>query len=97
MIVPGHDGRHFGDQVFANLHPYFSRYIEERRASPRDDVMSRLASVRFSDGELPEVMDVVRLATIIFAAGQETTARLLTAAMRKNSAVRISRCSCLRP
>src|SRR5262249_52047682 len=48
----------------------------------RDDVMSRLASVRFSDGELPEVMDVVRLATIIFAAGQETTARLLTAAMR---------------
>ena len=76
------EGRHFGDQVFANLHPYFSRYIEERRASPRDDVMSRLASVRFSDGELPEVMDVVRLATIIFAAGQETTARLLTAAMR---------------
>ena len=76
------EGRHFGDQVFANLHPYFSRYIEERRESPRDDVMSRLASVRFSDGELPEVMDVVRLATIIFAAGQETTARLLTAAMR---------------
>ena len=76
------EGRHFGDQVFANLHPYFFRYIEERRASPRDDVMSRLAGVRFSDGELPEVMDVVRLATIIFAAGQETTARLLTAAMR---------------
>jgi cytochrome P450 len=44
--------------------------------------MSRLASVRFADGGLPEVMDVVRLATIIFAAGQETTARLLTAGMR---------------
>jgi hypothetical protein len=27
--------------------------------------MSRLASVRFSDGELPEVMDVVRLASIL--------------------------------
>jgi len=75
-------GRHFGDRVFANLHPYFARYIEERRASPRDDVMSRLASVRFPDGELPEVMDVVRLATILFAAGQETTARLISAAMR---------------
>ena len=44
--------------------------------------MSRLASVRFSDGELPEVIDVVRLAAILFAAGQETTARLITTGMR---------------
>ena len=76
------EGRLSGDQVFANLHPYFTRYIEERRAAPRDDAMSRLASVRFPDGELPEVMDVVRLATILFAAGQETTARLISAGMR---------------
>jgi cytochrome P450 len=76
------EGRHVGDQVFANLHPSFTRYIEERRASPRDDVLSKLASVRFRDGELPEVMDVVRLATILFAAGQETTVRLLCAGMR---------------
>jgi cytochrome P450 len=75
-------GRIGGDQVFANLHPYFTRYIEERRASSRDDAMSRLASVRFPDGELPPVMDVVRLATILFAAGQETTARLISAGMR---------------
>ncbi len=76
------EGRLGGDVVFANLHPYFTRYIEERRASQRDDVMSRLAAVRFPDGELPEVMDVVRIATILFAAGQETTARLLAAGMR---------------
>lgn len=76
------EGQMSGDQVFANLHPYFARYIEERRASPGDDVMSRLAAVRFPDGELPEVMDVVRLATILFAAGQETTARVLCAGMR---------------
>src|SRR5262249_13579134 len=75
-------GREFGDRVFANLHPYFTRYIEERRGSPRDDVMSRLASVRFRDGELPDVMDLVRLPAIGFAAGQETTARLLCAGMR---------------
>jgi len=76
------DGRHFGDRVLANLHPYFATYIEERRTQPRDDVMSKLAEVRFRDGELPEVMDLVRLATILFAAGQETTARLLCAGMR---------------
>src|SRR5262249_37673753 len=75
-------GRHAGDEVFANLAPYFAGYIEQRRASPGDDFMSRLASVRFPDGELPEVMDVVRLAAIIFAAGQETPAGLLNAGMR---------------
>ena len=75
-------GRHAGDRVFANLSPYFTRYVEERRTSPRDDAMSRLASVRFPDGELPEVADVVRIASILFAAGQETTARLLAAGMR---------------
>jgi cytochrome P450 len=75
-------GRHAGDQVFANLEPYFTRYIEQRRAEPRDDFMSRLANTRFPDGELPAVLDVVRLTTVIFAAGQETTARLLLAGMR---------------
>jgi cytochrome P450 family 150 subfamily A5 len=76
------EGKHVADQVFANLSPYFTRYIEERRATPRDDVMSRLANVRFPDGTLPEVASVVSLASILFAAGQETTARLLCAGMR---------------
>jgi cytochrome P450 family 150 subfamily A5 len=76
------EGRHVGDQVFANLEPYFTRYIEQRRAAPGDDAMSRLAALRFSDGGLPEVIDVVRLASVMFAAGQETTARLLAAGMR---------------
>jgi len=67
---------------FANLEPYFTGYVEDRRAHPREDFMSQLANVRFPDGELPEVADVVRLATILFAAGQETTARLMAAGMR---------------
>jgi cytochrome P450 len=71
-----------GDPMFANLYPYFSRYIEERRAAPGDDVMSQLATARFPDGELPAVKDLVSLAFILFAAGQETTARLLSTGMR---------------
>jgi cytochrome P450 len=71
-----------GPQLFANLHPYFTGYIEKRRMSPQDDVMSKLASVRFPDGELPEVADIVRIAVFLFAAGQETTARLLASGMR---------------
>jgi cytochrome P450 len=76
------EGQAASPQVLANLSPYFTRYIEERRAAPRDDVMSQLATVRFPDGGLPEVMDVVRIASFLFAAGQETTARLLSAGMR---------------
>jgi cytochrome P450 len=75
-------GRQVADQVFANLEPYFTRYIEQRRASPGEDAMSRLAGVTFADGELPEVADIVRIASVLFAAGQETTARLLAAGMR---------------
>jgi cytochrome P450 len=78
----GSEGKGTGEQGFANVYPYFTRYIEERRAAPGDDVMSQLANARFPDGELPEVIDVVRIATIMFAAGQETTARLLGTGMR---------------
>src|SRR5262249_47294412 len=42
-------GRHVADQVFANLFPYFATYIEQRRAASSDDMMSRLATVRFPD------------------------------------------------
>ena len=76
------EGEHGGDRVFANLAPYFQRYIEARRAEPQDDVLGRLAVAKYHDGELPEADSVVRLASILFAAGQETTARLITAGMR---------------
>jgi cytochrome P450 len=76
------EGKGGGDQVFANLNPYFARYVEERRSSPREDVLTQLSTVRFSDGALPEVADVVRIAVTLFAAGQETTARLIATGMR---------------
>jgi cytochrome P450 len=69
-------------QVFLNLYPYFTRYIDERRAAPGDDMMSRLATVRFPDGALPAVSEVVRIAATLFAAGQETTARLISTGVR---------------
>ncbi len=64
------------------LYDRFSRYIEDRRASPRDDVLTALAATRFPNGDLPEVIDVVRVATNVFAAGQETTVRLLGTALQ---------------
>jgi cytochrome P450 len=59
------------------LYQRFTTYIEERRREPREDVMTRLATAPFPDGSLPEVEDVMLIASNLFAAGQETTARLL--------------------
>ena len=60
----------------------FSAYIEERRVRPRDDVLSELANATYPDGSMPTVTEVVRTASFLFGAGQETTAKLLGAAMR---------------
>jgi cytochrome P450 family 150 subfamily A5 len=64
------------------LYDRFTTYIEERRREPRDDVMTSLATAPFPDGSLPEVEDVMLIAANLFAAGQETTARLLGTMLR---------------
>ena len=58
-------------------HQKFLHYVEDRRAAPRDDILSKLANATFPDGSMPEPMDVVRVATLLFGAGQDTTATLL--------------------
>ncbi|BBY05596.1 cytochrome P450 [Mycobacterium noviomagense] len=60
----------------------FCSYIEDRRREPRDDVLTALATAKYPDGSTPEVIEVVRSATFLFAAGQETTAKLLSAALQ---------------
>jgi cytochrome P450 len=60
----------------------FSSYIEDRRRDPRDDVLTALATAKYPDGSTPEVIEVVHSATFLFAAGQETTAKLLSAALQ---------------
>ncbi len=66
----------------AFLSETFTAYAEDRRRSPRDDVLTKLAVATYPDGTVPEVADVVRTATFLFAAGQDTTARLITTALR---------------
>ena len=60
----------------------FCYYIEDRRREPRNDVLTSLATAKYPDGSTPEVIEVVRSATFLFAAGQETTAKLLSAALQ---------------
>jgi cytochrome P450 len=60
----------------------FLHYIEERRRTPRDDILSDIANATFPDGSTPEAMDVVHVSSLLFGAGQDTTAHLLGNAMR---------------
>jgi cytochrome P450 len=64
------------------LDKQFIDYIEERRRVPTNDVLTSLALGTYPDGSTPEVINVVRTATFLFAAGQETTARLLAVALK---------------
>ena len=64
------------------LYEQFTAYIEDRRAAPRDDIMTAMASAAFADGSTPDVKEVALLAANLFAGGQETTVRLLSFALR---------------
>lgn len=61
---------------------YFARYIQERRDVPQEDVMTELAHAKFPDGSVPPLMEVVKGAMFLFAAGQDTSAKLLGNSMR---------------
>jgi cytochrome P450 len=66
----------------AFLYEQFAGYIADRRREPRADVLTGLATATFPDGSRPTVDDVVRVAANLFSAGQETTVRLLGAAVK---------------
>jgi cytochrome P450 len=64
------------------LYSTFSAYIEDRRRNPTGDVLTGLAQATFPDKSVPTPLDVARIAANLFAAGQETTVRLLSYAFR---------------
>jgi cytochrome P450 len=61
---------------------YFFNYVQERRKEPRNDVLSELSNSPYPDGSTPDLLEIVRLATFLFGAGQDTSAKLLGNAMR---------------
>src|SRR5437763_8652999 len=64
------------------LYDQFTEYVQDRRKNPRDDVLTGLATATFPDGSTPDAKDVALIAANLFAAGQETTVRLLSFALQ---------------
>ncbi len=60
----------------------FIEYVRDRREKPQGDILSDLANAKYADGSTPDSMDVVRVGTLLFGAGQDTTATLVGNAMR---------------
>jgi cytochrome P450 len=61
---------------------YFAGYVYDRRQNPRADILSELANATYPDGTTPDAMEIVKLSTFLFGAGQDTSAKLLGNAMR---------------
>jgi cytochrome P450 family 150 subfamily A5 len=71
-----------GHKPLEFLYERFNEYIEHRRQTPRNDVLTGLATATFPDGSTPEAKDAALIAANLFAGGQETTVRLLSFALR---------------
>ncbi|WP_068269744.1 cytochrome P450 [Aldersonia kunmingensis] len=71
-----------GSNPLQYLDDLFSGYIADRRENPREDVLTGLATATYPDGSIPPVIEVVRPATFLFAAGQETVTKLLSSALQ---------------
>ncbi|MEU0539950.1 cytochrome P450 [Nocardia sp. NPDC005978] len=76
------DSEPVGSNPLQWLEDTFGVYLGDRRATPRSDILGVLAATTYPDGSLPELIDVVRPATFLFAAGMETVTKLLSSAVR---------------
>ncbi|PEQ11562.1 cytochrome [Novosphingobium sp. PC22D] len=70
-------------QALMYMAQFFMRYVAERRAQPREDVMSELSNANYPDGTQPDALEVVKSSMFLFAAGQDTSAKLLGNAMQR--------------
>ncbi len=82
--LPSVDEQHGGTAAnpLLFLHGAFNGYLAARRREPRQDILSEMANAKFPDGSTPDLQEVTNVATFMFGAGQDTTARLLAASMQ---------------
>jgi cytochrome P450 len=67
---------HMQDQMYG----YFAGLLEERRRTPREDLITALANAEV-DGERLSERDLVKFCILLLAAGQETTKNLIANAI----------------
>lgn len=68
------------DAAMQGFSDYFQSLIDDRRANPRDDLISRLVEVQRSAGDLSDE-DIIATSILLFQAGHDTTASLISKGM----------------
>jgi cytochrome P450 len=66
---------------FEFMSGFFARYIEDRRANPKADVLHELATAKYPDGTTPELMEIVKLAMFLFVGGRGSSSKFLATCM----------------
>jgi cytochrome P450 len=61
---------------------YFMRYMSERKAAAQGDLLTELATASYPDGAEVPLMEAVKNAMFLFAAGQDTSAKLIGNSLR---------------
>lgn len=61
---------------------YYAALIEDRRANPRDDLVSAMVHARFEDAEPFTVPEMITQLIILLAAGHETTTSMISNMVR---------------
>jgi len=69
-------------QPFEFLKERFTTYLIDRRNQPQKDVLTDLQDSVRPDGSTVEIAELVQLTTFLFAAGQDTSALLMTSVLR---------------
>lgn len=80
--IDGDAAHRVGPDPLIFLKERFDDYILSRQAEPRGDLLSDLAQARFKDGTAPSPERLAELARFLFGAGQDTTSRVMSMAIR---------------
>jgi cytochrome P450 len=79
----GGDAAHkIGPDPLVFLEERFLGYLRERQQHPQSDLMTELVQSHFADGGIPDIVILAQLARFLFGAGQDTTSRLISMAIR---------------
>lgn len=69
---PSEDALERAQRAVIQMRPYVRRMLEERRQSPRDDLISKFAAAEAEGGRIAEE-ELISTCVTLFVAGQETT------------------------
>jgi len=61
---------------------FMAEYLQDRMANPTEDMLTELTTSSYPDGAKPDLTELISLSTFLFAAGQDTSAKLLGNSLR---------------